>query len=509
MLCRDERDGGRVALSPHVRGRDERCRVEGRMTDRDNSTDGQLVYVVDDDDAIRTLLADFLREEGFRVLEGASGVEVPATVQRESPDLVLMDLRMPDGGGMQALESLKAKELDVPVLMMTAYDTSSAAIQAIQQGAYDYITKPFDLDDILLTIRRALEHSALVRRVREIERPADRETRDKFIGRTPAMQEIFKTIGRVAASDATVMIYGESGTGKELAANALHYNSPRRAGPFVKVNCASFVETLLESELFGHEKGAFTHAISQRKGRFELANRGTIFLDEIGEMTLNTQQKLLRVLQERSFERVGSSVTINTDVRVIAATNRDLTLEIAEGRFRADLYYRLNVITITMPPLRERQDDIPLLVEHFLDKHRITAGGKVARISEEGMAMLTRYTWPGNVRDLENTIERAVVLARGDVITPQHLTFVPTGGAAPHIDVAQRIAAGMSLAKMIEELERAAIEEALRLSGNNHERAAERLGMDYATLVAKMQAYDFPFDEGLRAHFKESSKAPV
>ncbi len=473
------------------------------MTDREQPAAGQLVYVVDDDDAIRTLLADFLREEGFRVLEGASGAEVPATVQRESPDLVLMDLRMPDGGGMQALESLKAKEPDVPVLMMTAYDSSSAAIQAIQQGAYDYITKPFDLDEILLTIRRALEHSSLVRRVREIEQPTDRETRDKFIGRTPAMQEIFKTIGRVAASDATVMIYGESGTGKELAANALHYNSPRRAGPFVKVNCASFVETLLESELFGHEKGAFTHAISQRKGRFELANRGTIFLDEIGEMTLNTQQKLLRVLQEREFERVGSSVTIKTDVRVVAATNRDLTQEIAEGRFRADLYYRLNVVPITMPPLRERLEDIPLLVEHFLDKHRFTAGGRVARISEEAMAMLTRYAWPGNVRDLENTIERAVVLARGDVITPQHLSFVPTGAASLHIDVAQRVAAGVVLGDMLEEVERGAIKEALRLYSNNRERAAERLGIDCATLIAKMQAYHFPFDGDLRAELDE------
>ncbi len=467
------------------------------MTDREQPAAGQLVYVVDDDDAIRAMLADFLREEGFRVLEGSSGAEVLAAVQRELPNLVLMDLRMPDGGGMQALETLKAKEPDIPVLMMTAYDSSSAAIQAIQQGAYDYITKPFDLDEILLTIRRALEHSALVQRVRDMEQPADRETRDRFIGRTPAMQEIFKTIGRVAASDATVMIYGESGTGKELAANALHYNSPRRAGPFVKVSCASFVETLLESELFGHEKGAFTHAIAQRKGRFELANKGTIFLDEIGEISQNTQKKLLRVLQEREFERVGSSVTIKTDVRVIAATNRDLKREVAEGRFREDLYYRLSVISITMPPLRDRLEDIPPLVEHFLDKHR--ANGASARVSEEALHMLTHYTWPGNVRDLENTIERAVVLSRGDVITPHHLAFVPVGGGSPHIDVAQRVAAGIALGDMIEELERSAIAEALRLSGNNHERAADRLGLDCTALIAKMEAYRFPFVGGPRA----------
>jgi len=234
-----------------------------------------------------------------------------------------------------------------------------------------------------------------------------------------------------------------------------------------------------------------------------LANKGTIFLDEIGEMTLNTQQKLLRVLQERSFERVGSSVTINTDVRVIAATNRDLKHEIAEGRFRPDLFYRLNVVPITMPPLRERQEDIPLLVEHFLDKHRFTAGGKVARISEEAMAMLSRYTWPGNVRDLENTIERAVVLARGDVITPSHLTFVPIGSGALHIDVAQRVATGVALYAMVEELERGAIEETLRLSAKDLGHAAERLGIDEATLITKMKTYHIPFDGDTRTDSNE------
>ena len=471
----------------------------------------QVIYVVDDDDAIRTLLVEYLRDEGFRVLEGKSGGEVLPTVQKEAPDVVLMDLRMPDQSGMQALESVHSHAPDIPVLIMTAYNSSSAAIQAIQQGAYDYITKPFDLADVLHTIRRALEHRELSQRVRQMEQSPELETRGKFIGRSAAMQEIFKTIGRVAASDATVMIYGESGTGKEMAANALHSYSPRRAGPFVKVSCASFVETLLESELFGHEKGAFTHAIAQRKGRFETANKGTIFLDEIGEMSPNTQKKLLRVLQEREFERVGSSLTIKVDVRVIAATNRDLKQEVAEGRFREDLFYRLNVISLTMPPLRDRRDDIPLLVEHFLDKHRVDAKSRPARISEGAMAVLMEYHWPGNVRELENTIERAVVLSRGGVITPQHLSFVPNVGA-PQIDVAQRVAAGVSLKTITEEAERLAIEEALRLSGYDRGKAAERLGLRRRELDGKIRDYHILM-EGSGAvaeeQVEEEEQAPV
>ncbi len=465
------------------------------MSDGTTPPNDRSVYVVDDDDAIRSLLVNFLQDEGFQVLEGKSGREVLPTVQRDAPDVVLMDLRMPDQSGMEVLESLQAHAPETPVLIMTAYNSSSAAIQAIQQGAYDYITKPFDLAEILHTVRKALEHRDLARRVREMERPSDTEIRGKFIGDTPQMQEIFKTIGRVASSDATVMIYGESGTGKELAANALHAYSPRRAAPFVKVSCASFVETLLESELFGHEKGAFTHAISQRKGRFETANKGTIFLDEIGEMSLNTQKKLLRVLQEREFERVGSSLTIKVDVRVIAATNRDLLQEVAENRFREDLYYRLNVIQITMPPLRDRRDDIPVLVEHFLDKHRLDPKSQPARISEEAMGVLMQHTWPGNVRDLENTIERAVVLSRGDVITPQHLSFVPTT-PSQQIDVGQRVSAGVALKMIVEETERLAIEEALQQCGHSQSQTAERLGLTRSELEAKIHEYNIPVDSG-------------
>ncbi len=463
------------------------------MTSSDTSGN-QLIYVVDDDNAIRSLLSTFLQEEGFQVMEGKTGAEVVPAVQKSSPDIVLMDLRLPDISGMEVLEDLAAKERDIPVLIMTAYDSSSAAIQATQQGAYDFITKPFNLDELLHAVRRALEHRDLTRRVREIEQPnASAASRDKFIGRTPVMQDIFKTIGRIAGSDATVMIYGESGTGKEVAASALHYNSPRRAGPFIKVSCASFVETLLESELFGHEKGAFTHAITQRKGRFELANKGTIFLDEIGEISRNTQTKLLRVLQEREFERVGSSITIKTDVRVLCATNRDLQQEVAAGRFREDLYFRLNVISMTMPPLRDRRADIPFLVEHFLDKHRFGQSSSKARVSAGAMEMLIGYHWPGNVRDLENTIERAVVLSRGDIITTQHLSFVPTVGSS-QIDVTQRITVGTSLASMVAELEQMAIEETLRQTQGDRTQAAARLGLDRRDLVAKMHGYGLSDD---------------
>ncbi len=454
------------------------------MEDSDPAIE-RLVYVVDDDDALRDMLSSFLRDEGFRVLEGASGNEVLSTVQREGPDVVLMDLRMPDQSGMEVLEGLRSHVPEIPVLIMTGYASSSAAIQATQQGAYDYITKPFELADLLHRLQRALEHGDLAKRVRETKQSGDREVRDKFVGTTPAMQEIFKTIGRIAGSNSTVMIFGESGTGKEMAAHAIHYNSPRRAAPFVKVSCASFVETLLESELFGHEKGAFTHAIAQRKGRFEQANKGTIFLDEIGEMSLNMQKKLLRVLQEREFERVGGSITMKVDVRVLAATNRDLAREVAEGRFREDLFYRLNVITLTMPPLRERRDDIPLLVEHFLDKHPYGPARQVARISTEAMDMLMQHNWPGNVRDLENSIERAVVLSHGDVIMPEHLSFTSPVGPL-YFDVAQRVATSVPLSVMIEELERSAIEEAMRQCHNSLDKAAERLGLELETLQEKL-----------------------
>jgi len=454
----------------------------------------ETILIVDDDDSIRTLLTDFLGGEGYRIVEGKTGGEVLPALEREQPDLLIMDVRMPEQTGMQVLQDIKDKAIEVPVLLMTAYGTSNIAIQAIQNGAYDYITKPFDLDEVLLTVQRCLEHRALAKRVEDLSaRHPDRDVRDRFVGNSSAMLRVFTTIGRVAGSDATVLITGESGTGKELAARYLHENSRRRAGPYIAVNCAALTETILESELFGHEKGAFTTAVAQKKGRFEIANKGSIFLDEVGEMSLNTQKKLLRVLQEREFERVGGTMPIKIDTRVIAATNKHLEDEVREGRFRTDLYYRLNVINITMPPLRERRDDISLLVEHFLDKYRLPSA-PVTRISEEALAMLIAYDWPGNVRELENAIERSVVLAQGRVITPQHLIFSPSSADARIIDVMQRVNQRVTLRDMVAELERLAIDEALRQLSGNTARAAEALGLSRRALYGKMQELGLPVE---------------
>lgn len=368
------------------------------------------ILIADDDAGIRGMLRDFLEDEGFSVEETDDSDHVVEAIRGEDPPiLVLMDVRMPKKSGIDVLRELSEdRGSQLPVIIMTAYGSANLAIQAMQLGAYDYVTKPFDLDEVLITIRRYIEHQRLLQRVSQsgVAR-ADHDPNEFIIGNSSAMQEVYKIVGRVAASDATVLIAGETGTGKELVATVIHRNSGYSGGPMIKVNCAALPETLLESELFGHEKGAFTGAINQRKGRFEMAHKGTIFLDEVGEMTLATQKKLLRVLQEREFERVGGSISVKVDTRVIAATNKVLMQEVRDGRFREDLYYRLNVIAIYLPPLRERKEDVPLLVEHFLDKHRYSSSSVPARISTSAMQRLMEHDWPGNVRELENIIERA------------------------------------------------------------------------------------------------------
>jgi DNA-binding NtrC family response regulator len=380
-----------------------------------------LIVVADDEASIRDLLVDMLETEGANVRAVGSGQAALAAIATKEPDLAILDLRMPAPDGIAVLQQLRAKGIDLPVLIITAQDSSSATIDAMQHGAYDFISKPFDIDQVLLVIRRAIEHRRLTRRVYVLEQQQQvKDPRDLIIGRSAPMQEVYKLIGRVAAADATVLITGESGTGKELVAQVLASNSPRHNAPFVAVNCAALSETLLESELFGHEKGAFTGAMAQRKGRFEQANKGTLFLDEIGEISPTTQKKLLRVLQEWTFERVGGNTPLKVDVRVIAATNRDLLQESRSGSFREDLYYRLNVINIHMPPLRDRKDDIPLLVHHFLDKHSPNREEPI-HITETALEMLIEYTWPGNVRQLENTIERAIVLAQSRLVGAEHL----------------------------------------------------------------------------------------
>src|ERR687885_1263660 len=462
------------------------------LDDSRQTADGagrRRILVADDDGAIRNLLKDFLGGEGFETVGARSGKEVLQAASATSPDLMLLDLRMPDWDGMEVMRRLKERDVGVPAILMTAYGTSSSAIQAIQLGAFDYITKPFELEDVLLTVQRFFEHDRLASEVRKLRGQLEgRDLTERIIGNTPAMQAVYKMIGRVAQTYATVLITGETGTGKELVAEVLHLFSSYRDGPLVKVNCAALPETLLESELFGHEKGSFTGAIAQHKGRFEQANKGTIFLDEVGEMTLATQRKLLRVLQEKEFESVGGSVTVKVDTRVVAATNKNLVQEVAEGRFREDLYYRLSVITVHLPPLRERKEDIPLLVEHFLNKHRYGPGSPPARITEGAMRRLLEHDWPGNVRELENTINRATVMTQGGIITEDTIEF-STAVERRLIDIGQRLREGASWNAIIHETEQAILTEALSQHQGDRVKAAQALSLTIDELARKLGDY--------------------
>ena len=478
------------------------------------------VLVVDDDSDIRTLLKDLLSEEGYAVRTAKTGAEAIEQIGKDLPDLAMMDIKLPDQDGIGVLRQLKREHSDLEVIVMTAFGGSSSAIKAMEHGAYDYVTKPFEIDDLLATLKRVFEHADMSSEVSALrlelgKREAERE---RIVGSSRPMLEVFKLIGKVAPSDATVLITGESGTGKELIAEALHRASKRNPHPLVKVSCAALPETLLETELFGHEKGSFTGAMTMRKGRFETANKGTIFLDEIGEMTPGTQTKLLRILQEREFERIGSNTPIKIDIRVITATNRNLADEVTSGKFREDLYYRLNVIHIHMPPLRDRKDDIPLLVEHFLVKFRHSAGAIPTAISEEALQRLVDYDWPGNVRELENAIERAVVLSRGNPITLEHLPFGNTREARDRKRLAERrlrlkddeenlsnrrdeLEADEAMAEAdttgaddtfkgrVSALERQLIKEALERADGNRSKAADELGIYRRLLYAKIKEY--------------------
>ncbi len=451
----------------------------------------QTILVADDDAAIRQVLVDFLKEEGYEVTEAESGAGVLQAMAdaTTTPDLILMDVRMPDKSGLDVLKELKKdKDQELPVIMMTAFGGSRVAIDAMRLGAYDYITKPFDIEDVGQTLKRYFDRQRLNDQVLELTALVGKgDPTDPLIGNSAAMQEVYKTIGRVAHSDATVLITGETGTGKELIASILHRTSSYSAGQLVKVNCAALPETLLESELFGHEKGAFTGAMNQRKGRFEMANKGTIFLDEIGEMTLSTQKKLLRVLQEREFERVGGSVTVKIDTRVIAATNKILPQEVEANRFREDLYYRLNVISIYLPPLRDRKDDIPLLVEHFVQKHRYRPDSAPSKVSESAMEKLMEYDWPGNVRELENLTQRAVVLSQGSVITAEHIHFSGTDSRRL-LDLGERVRRGTSLTDLLGEVERTAIDEAISAAEGDRKEAASLLGISLTDFNKRAKA---------------------
>jgi len=482
------------------------------------------VLVVDDEAEVRSLLTDLLKEDGYRVRPAKTGAEALEAVAKEVPDLVMMDVKLPDTDGLGVLKTLRREHPELEVIVMTAFGGSSTAIKAMEHGAYDYVTKPFDIDDLLATLRRVFEHADMSSEVSalRLELGKSAAQRERIVGSSKPMLEVYKLIGKVASSDATVLITGESGTGKELVAEALHRASKRNPHPLIKVSCAALPETLLETELFGHEKGSFTGAMTMRKGRFETANKGTIFLDEIGEMTLATQTKLLRILQEREFERIGSNVPIKIDIRVITATNRDLAAEVDGGRFREDLYYRLNVIHIDMPPLRERKEDIPLLIEHFLVKYRYEPGAIPTTITEDALKRLVDYDWPGNVRELENAVERAVVLARGNAITVEHLPFkgkgesalTPKGLAARRTKLDEEsaelddrrseleddeavVATGTArngngsgtLKNRVADLERQLIKEALDRANGNRTKAADELGIYRRLLYAKIKEY--------------------
>ncbi|MBX6314555.1 MAG: sigma-54-dependent Fis family transcriptional regulator [Isosphaeraceae bacterium] len=455
------------------------------------------ILVADDDRTIRRNLVRLLQAEGYRALEAEDGEQALDLIRSEAPDAVLLDLKMPKRDGLDVLGEIAPLLADLPVIVVTAFGGSAPAIEAMRRGAQDYLTKPFDLDEVLLTITRALRQKELAAEVQRLRRRAGAEEADEaepeadepvLVGQSAAMREVFKAIGRAAATDEPVLILGESGTGKELVASALHRHSRRAASPFVRVNCAALPEGLVESELFGHERGAFTGADRQRAGRFERAAGGTIFLDEVGELPLSAQAKLLRVLQQREFERVGGTEVLRADVRVISATHRDLPREVAAARFREDLYYRLNVVRISIPPLRERPEDIPPLAEHILRRLEKKYGWDNLSLAPEALATLHGRDWPGNVRQLENVLARAAIAARGRAILPEHLdTDEPADAPVSAVDDPSE---PVPLRALLADVERRAIRRALLACGGNRTKTAERLGISRRQLFDKIREYD-------------------
>ncbi|TDT94665.1 MULTISPECIES: sigma-54-dependent transcriptional regulator [Azorhizobium] len=437
------------------------------------------ILVVDDEKRLGEVLAAALTERGFETTAVSSAAAALAHCEANAVDLVLTDLRMPDRSGRDLLLALKEGRPDLPVIIMTAYATVRGAVDLIKDGAFDYVAKPFELDDVVATIERALKIRAVVNENARLRMELEgRYCFDNLIGESAPFRNVLQQVGEVAQSRASVLLHGESGTGKELIARAIHYNSPRREMPFIAVNCAAIPETLIESELFGHVKGAFTGATSNREGRFSAADGGTLFLDEIADMPLSVQAKVLRAVQEQSFEPVGSSKPLKVDVRIIAASHKDLQKAIADGAFRMDLYYRLAVFPITLPPLRERHDDIPLLAAHFLRRAAQEMGKKIDGISLPAQEALAHYGWPGNIRELQNCMERAAIVARAPVIEPKDLMLF--GPEAPGAS-AQR-ALPSDLDGELERIEREFLLEALKESGGVQARAAERLGITERSL---------------------------
>ena len=434
------------------------------------------VLIADDDPVALELLGEVLTSEGHRVRAAAGGEECLSLAATEPVDLAIVDLRMPDVDGVQVIRRLASIQPGVPVLILTAFATIDTAIEAIREGAYDYLSKPFRMEEVKLVVRRTLEARRLARENAQFRREVEhRYGVQNLVGQSPLMVEVYKLVARVASLDTTVLIQGETGTGKELVARAIHYASHRASGPFVVVDCTALPEALFESELFGHERGAFTGALSSRRGLLETAAGGTCFLDEIGELSTALQAKLLRALQEQAIRRVGGNDWIPVSVRIIAATNRDLRKRVEEGAYREDLYYRLNVVTIALPPLRERLEDVPLLAQHLLDRYVRASGKAIKGFARDTLARLSAYHWPGNVRELENAIERAVALSSSELIMPEDLpAHQSEASTAPLVIPGSRMS--------LDEMKQWYVAKVLGEVGGNKMRAAEVLGIDRGTL---------------------------
>jgi two-component system response regulator AtoC len=436
------------------------------------------ILVVDDEPTVCLALVNWLKEENYLAMAVEDGPKAIAAVREGNWDIVLLDLKMPGMDGLEALREIKKIAPQTIVILMTAYASVASAVQAMREGSHDYIVKPLDVEELTLMLNKIVEHQQLVtENILLRQRLSEYNEFEDIIGRSPPMQEVFELIETVADSNATVLITGETGTGKELIARAIHTRSSRRYNPFIAVSCGALPETLLESELFGHEKGAFTGAHRTKKGRFEMAHGGTLFLDEIGDISLKTQVKLLRVLQEKNFHRLGGTAQVDVDVRLIAATNRNLTDAVEEGIFRSDLYYRLNVVSVHMPPLRDRREDIPLLAAHFINKYNLECNKRFDRVEEKAMETMMGYHWPGNVRELENVIERAIVIDQGPEVKVKHLPFCSVD--MPAVDEPQ----------VLEEVEKLHIQKMLERHGWNIARTARLLNIDRTTLHKKIKKF--------------------
>lgn len=463
------------------------------------------ILVVDDDAVARELLAEALKKEGYDVEAFASGEEAIARGRTGRVDLVLTDIRMGAVDGLTVLREFKRMSVDTAIVVLTAFGSLEGAIEAIKQGAYDYLAKPFKKEEIKLVVQRSLDHCRLLRENSKFrEELKHKDDWSPLVGSSPAMLEVYKLVARVSESKSTVLLQGESGTGKELIARAIHANSPRRDRPFVPVNCGALPDTLLESEMFGYEKGAFTGAVGTKTGLFESANGGTLFLDEIGELGQALQVKLLRVMQDHEVRRVGGTGSIKVDVRIIAATNRDLEQFVKEGKFRDDLFYRLNVVRITLPSLKERQEDIPMLAHHFLQKCGAGATRAVRGFHPDTLALLKRYRWPGNVRELENAIERAVSLSHGPLLTPEDLPAAIHQAASAAEQKAEMAETGDEVCLTLEEVEKRHLIRVLKEMKGNKVKAAKILGIDRRTLYRMAERFGLDLGEDAEGGDKDA-----